>query len=192
MSKSKWVVGLLTCAGLAWTGAAGAAPISKDEYKAANARIEATYKADKDACAGLTGNAKDVCIEKARAKEKVAKADNEAAYKNTRQARYDAQVARAEADYAVAKEKCDDLSGDRKDACVKEAQAAEAKAKADAKSAQVSGNATRTAARKTEAHDDVAADKRERGYRAAVEKCDSLSGDAKDACIRRAKAKYGM
>ena len=183
---------MLTCAGLACTGAAGAAPISKDAYKGANARIEAAYKADTDACAGLTANAKDICVEKAKAKEKVAKADNEAAYKNTRQAHYDAQIARAEADYAVAKERCDDLSGDKKDACVQEAKAAEAKAKADSKVAEVSGNANRVAATKTEVRDDLAADKRERGYRAAVEKCDSLTGDAKDACIRRAKAQYGM
>ena len=89
--------------------------------------------ADKEACDSKSGNAKDVCIERAKAKEKVAKADNLAAYKNTAKARQDARIARAEADYAVASEKCDDLQGDQKDACVKEAKAAEAKAKAEAR-----------------------------------------------------------
>ena len=37
--------------------------------------------------------------------------------------RSDTQHAKAEADYQVAKERCDSLSGDAKDACVKEAQA---------------------------------------------------------------------
>lgn len=192
MSKSNWIIGLLTGAGLALTGAAGAAPISKDAYNAATGRIDATYKADKGACSGLKANAKDICIEEAKAKQKVAKADNEASYKDTRQARYDARIARAEADYAVAKQKCEDLSGDPKDACVKEAKAAELKAEADAKVAQVSNNANRVAAVKaTEARDDAAEDKREADYRLAVEKCDSLAGGAKDACVSQAKAKYG-
>ena len=160
MSQSNWIIGVLAAAGLALTGAAAAAPISKDQYKAENARIEAAYKADKDACAGKNGNAKDVCIERAKAKEKVAKAENEAAYKDTEKARYDARIAKAEADYSVASEKCDDLSGNQKDACVKEAKAAEARAKADAKATHVS---SATGARQRA--DDTAQDKRERTAR---------------------------
>ena len=33
------------------------------------------YKADKTACAALAGNAKDICVEEAKAKEKVARAE---------------------------------------------------------------------------------------------------------------------
>ena len=55
------------------------------------------------------------------------------AYKGTPKATYDAKVDMAEADYNVAKERCDDQAGDAKDACVKEAKATMAKAKADAK-----------------------------------------------------------
>lgn len=165
MSHSNCIIGLLAAAGLALTGSAAAAPISKDQYKAENDRIEAAYKADKDACAGKNGNAKDVCIERAKAKEKVAKAENEAAYKNTEKARYDARIAKAEADYSVASEKCDDLSGNQKDACVKEAKAAEARAKADAKTTHVS---SATGARKRA--DDTAEDKRERTARSQPSK----------------------
>jgi hypothetical protein len=166
MSKSNWIIGLLVGAWLALTGTAGAAPISKDAYKAENDRIEAQYKADKDACSTKTGNAKDVCIERAKAKEKVAKAENTAAYKDTEKARYDARIARAEADYAVASEKCDDLAGDRKDACVKEAKAVEAKAKADAKATQVAGGTNMTTTTKSmQRHDDTAQDQRERQTR---------------------------
>ena len=42
-------------------------------------------------------------------------------------------IAKAEADYRVAKEKCDDSAGNAKDVCLKEAKAAEAAAKAEAK-----------------------------------------------------------
>jgi hypothetical protein len=34
--------------------------------------------------------------------------------------------------------------------------------------------------------------KLESQYKVAKERCDSLSGDAKDACIKQAKARYGQ
>ena len=98
-------------------------------------RIEAAYKADKARCDELSGNGKDVCVTQAKAKERIANADLEARAKGTAKARYDAQVVRAEAEYDVAKEKCDDLAGNQKDVCEKEAKAIEVKAKADAKAA---------------------------------------------------------
>src|SRR5437762_10395059 len=130
---SKLLLSLFVCVGIALGVGASAAPVAKDAYNAENKRIEDQYKGDRDACKSMTGNQKDICIETAKGKEKVAKADNEAAYKDTEKARYDARVARAEADYAVAKEKCDDRSGNDKDLCVKEAKAAETKLKADAR-----------------------------------------------------------
>jgi hypothetical protein len=189
---NRLTISLIACAGLALAGATYAAPIAKDAYDAANDRIQAMYKADKDACASLAGNAKDVCVERAKAKEKIAKADNEAAYKDTDKARYDARIARAEADYAVAKEKCDDLSGNQKDVCVKEAKAAEVKAKADAKTAQVSVDANKSAeVKKEDARKDAAEDKRDANYKVAIEKCDSLAGTTKDQCVKDAKLRYG-
>ena len=97
----------------------------------------------------MSGNAKDVCMEEAKGKEKVAKAEADAAYKNTPKARESARVAHADADYNVAKEKCDDLAGNQKDVCVKEAKAAHMKAKADAKVDRVAADTSNTAAEKT-------------------------------------------
>jgi hypothetical protein len=90
-------------------------------------------------------------------------------------------VAKAESAYAVAKEKCDDLAGNTKDVCVKEAKAVEVKALADAKMGQEIG----------EAKKDAAQDKRDADYKVAVEKCDALSGDAKTSCVATAKTTFG-
>ena len=109
---------------------------------------EAQYKMDKDACSSRSGNAKDICLAEATGKEKIAKADAEAAYKNTPKAREDARATRAEATYNVAKEKCDELSGNPKDVCVKEADAALVKAKADAKVDRVAADTQQDAAAK--------------------------------------------
>ena len=42
-----------------------------------------------------------------------------------------------------------------------------------------------------EARNDAAEDKREADYKVATEKCDSLAGDAKAACVSAAKSRFG-
>ena len=192
---SKLMISLLAAAGIAFAGAAGAAndkTMSRDAYKAEKDKIEAQYKAEKDKCSGLSGNAKDICQAEAKGHEKVAKAELEAQYKNTDRARYEAREAKAEADYDVAKEKCDDLKGNDKDVCVKEAKAAQTKAKADAKVARTTGTTgtMKTSAKQADVKKDAAEDKRKADYKVAKEKCDAMSGDAKSACISEAKSHY--
>ena len=197
---SNLTIALLVSAGLGLSGCAAqqtsapkpAAPISKDAYDTAIKSAETQYKIDRDACASRSGNAKDVCLAEATGKEKVAKANAEAAFKNTPGAREDARVARAEAVHRVAKEKCDQLTGNPKDVCVKEADATLVKAKADAKVDRVSADANQESAMKqTEARKDAAADTRDADYKVAIEKCDAFSGAAKSTCISEAKLRYG-
>ena len=57
---------------------------SKDARDQAIKTAEAQYKTDKAACDALNGNAKDICMEEAKGKEKVAKAEAEAAYEARR------------------------------------------------------------------------------------------------------------
>ena len=133
MNKSE-ITGVVASVALAFSaGALAAQGMSKDEYKAAQKSIAAEYKSARADCGTRSGNAKDVCMAEARGKQKVAKAELEAANKPGDKASYAASVARAEADYAVAREKCDDKSGNDKKDCVKEAKAVEMRAKADAK-----------------------------------------------------------
>ena len=155
--------------------------MTKVEYKADKSRISADYKADKKACAAQSGNAKDICVKEAKGKEKVARAELENTYVATDKNRNKVLVAKAESAYAIAKEKCDDKSGNDKDVCVKEAKAVEVKALADAKMSKQVG-----AARK-----EGAADKRDADYKVAAEKCDAMAGDAKSSCMTSAKAKFG-
>ncbi|MDP3651908.1 MAG: hypothetical protein Q8R67_09520 [Rhodoferax sp.] len=112
---------------------AQAATMTRDDYKAGKDRISADYKADKAACAPLAGNAKDVCVEEAKAKEKVARAELEYSYTGKPADQTKVMEVKAKTAYAVAKEKCDDLKDKDKDVCIKDAKAAEAKALADIK-----------------------------------------------------------
>ena len=171
----------LVVAALLSLSVAQAATISKAEYKADKTRISADYKADKAACAALTANAKDICVQEAKAKEKVARAELEYSYSDKPADQTKVLMAKAQSAYAVAKEKCDDKAGNDKDVCVKEAKAVEIKAQADAKMGKQIG----------EAKKDATEDKRDADYKVAVEKCDALAGDAKTSCVAAAKAKFG-
>ncbi len=121
---------MLAFAGFAQAQTQAPAGVDRKAKNAEEERIEAAYKADKAKCDGLNGNAKDVCEKEAKGKEKVAKAELDAkanpSDRNTRKV----QEAKAEAEYEVAKEKCDDLKGNDKDACQKDAKANHERAKA--------------------------------------------------------------
>ncbi|HSW04615.1 hypothetical protein [Aquabacterium sp.] len=151
------------------------------DYKAAKDRISETYKTDKKACDQLSANAKDVCTEEAKGKEKIAKAELEYQHTGKADDLRKVTLAKAEAAYEVAKEKCDDLAGNDKDVCKKEAKAAEVKAKADVKVSKVDANARQ----------DAAQDKRDADYKVALAKCDAMAGEAKVACVNSAKAQFG-
>jgi regulator of protease activity HflC (stomatin/prohibitin superfamily) len=92
----------------------------KNEYKAAVARADADYKAAKDACKPKQGNDRDVCLKEAKAEHVKVTADAKARLKS-KDAVADAREDTMVAQYKVAKEKCDALSGDAKDKCVKDA-----------------------------------------------------------------------
>lgn len=158
-----------------------AAPMSGDEYSAAKNRISAEYKDQKASCDKLVDNARDVCREEAKGKERVARAELE--YNRSGKPKDATKLAmtRADATYDVAKERCDDRSGNDKDVCVKEAKTVRTKAMADAKMNQKVG----------EIRKDAAEDKREAEYKLAKEKCDVLAGDNKSQCLASAKAGYG-
>lgn len=169
-----------------------AANAATEQEKQSRNHIEDTYNAAKKQCDALAGNGKDVCVEEAKANRKVALADLDAATKGTERARYDAQVARAEATYSVAKERCDDKAGQAKDECVQAAKTAEEKAKADATANRKTANAHRDEnATATKADQQAADKKRDADRDLAKEKCDRLAGDAKTNCLSDVRARYG-
>lgn len=157
-----------------------AATMGKTDYSASKDRISADYKADKAACDSYSGNQKDICVEQAKGKEKVARAELEFNYTGKLSDENKIAEAKADAAYNVAKEMCDDKGGNAKDVCVTEAKSAHTKALADAKLSKKVG----------EARMDAADDKRDADYKVATEKCDSLAGDAKAACVSAAKARF--
>ncbi|QPF72955.1 hypothetical protein G8A07_08450 [Roseateles sp. DAIF2] len=178
-SLCKTSIGLLAL--LLPLGVAQAARMSAAEHKRSDARITADYKADEAGCKAQSGNAKDICLQEAKARRTVAHAELQHSYSGKARDWTRLQVAKAESAYAVAKERCDDKAGQAKDVCVEEAKAVETKALAEA----------RMNKRIEAARSDAASDKNDAGYKLATEKCESQAGDAKSACIAQAKARFG-
>jgi len=166
---------------MACSASYAASDSAKATYKAAQDSADAQYKVAQSHCDTFSGNAKDVCEQEAKLERTRTKANAEASYKNTAKAHSKAMVDIADAEYEVAKEKCDDRAGNDKDVCVKEAKAAKAAAVAKAKSSR----------KVTEARTDAADTRADANYKVALEKCDALAGDAKDACVANAKNKFG-
>ena len=127
--------------GLAFSAGAMAEAISKQEYKSIDNNIDADFKAAKAQCDSLAGNAKDICEADAKGRRNSARAELEYKYKPTVKTLYEARIAKADAEYAVANEKCDDKAGNDKDVCVKEAKAARIHAEADAKAKMTTARA---------------------------------------------------
>lgn len=142
---------------------------TKAEYNAAKARADADYNTSRASCKDFSGNDRDICVQKAKAARSKAKAEAKANFEGTGEAKLDAREEIIEADYKVAKEKCDSLAGDAKDVCVAEAKATYAKE-----------NAALEAREKSMAAD----------FEVAEERCSTLSGAARRSCLKQAKLKF--
>ncbi|GCB04912.1 hypothetical protein [Ralstonia sp. SET104] len=94
---------------------------------------------------------------------------------------YDSAVKQADANYKVAKDKCDAVKGNDRDVC-------RAQAKGDYNVAKANAMVDRDG---TEAARDRAAkEKAEADYDVAKTKCGAMKGNDKDNCVKDAKAAY--
>lgn len=178
--------------GMVLSAGAMAQALPKAEYKMEKEKISADHLAAKQACKSFSGNAADICNAENQGKEKLAKAELEYRNKPNQANRTKVLMQKAESDYRVAKERCDDQAGNLKDVCVKEAKAAEATAKADAKVQKKTSEANTSAREKTtDARNEAAEDKSEAQFQVAKEKCDAFSDLSKDKCLSDARAQFG-
>lgn len=96
---------------------------------------------------------------------------------------YEEKIKRIETHYGAARKLCDALKDNDKAVCIAEAKAEEKRSKADARAVEKD-----TPAAKTEAlidHADADLD-------VARAKCESLNGNPKDVCVKRAEAEHAQ
>jgi hypothetical protein len=111
--------------------AAGDSPrslMSPADYSTAKKAIESDVHASMAKCRDQDGRSRDICKAEARADELVRKADLEAQYRGTVASAAEAKLARAKAQYEVAKTRCADQHGEDRLSCLRTARADKAKA----------------------------------------------------------------
>jgi hypothetical protein len=177
--------------GLALSTGALADAMAKKQYKSLDKSIDAQYKVAKKGCDSLSGNAEDICEAEAKGIKNTAKAELTYNYNPTNKALYKARVAKAEATYSVANQKCDDKEGNVEDVCEQEAKAVKVQETAAAEAQMKTTKADAVAVEKSsDARKDAETEMRDANYAVAKEKCDVLANDAKDLCISNAKAQF--
>jgi hypothetical protein len=103
------------------------------DYDASKKAIEAEVHTAFAQCRDKGGQDGEICKAEARADERIRKADLEAQYRGTVSAATDARLARAKAQYEVAKVKCAGQRSEDKISCLRAARAEKSKALAEAK-----------------------------------------------------------
>ncbi|MDB5937231.1 MAG: hypothetical protein JWQ01_4575 [Massilia sp.] len=178
--KTTFLATLLATAVSASFAAAPTAALNHDPatYRNVTQKAAADYKAATAKCTSLSGNAKGVCVEEAKAERAHAEADAIAQYNNTTAGRAKARSAVADADFALAKAKCADMTGADKDSCLATATSAHTAALADAKSDR------NVAATTTDGASPVTSTAtRDATKAAAVDKCAQIAGGSKTGCL---------
>lgn len=107
------------------------------DYGASKKAIESETRIAISLCGDKEGQDREICKAEARADDRVRKADLEAQYRGTVSAATDARLARAKAQFEVAKVKCADQRSEEKISCLRSARAEKSKALAEAKLASI-------------------------------------------------------
>ena len=159
-------------------------------YRNATQKAATEYKAAVAKCDAMSGNNKDICM--AEAKVARVRSENQAMakYATSPKSREKALTNVADAEYALAKEKCDDKEGADKDSCMDNAKSVHTAALADAKADRTASTATgASAAGATAAGGGLvtSTETRDAAKAAAVDKCAQMGADAKTGCLVETK-----
>ena len=159
------IAAMLFCVNACTTDSLGDA-----KYKAAVARAHEDRMLSLRQCEKFSGDAKSLCRTEANVNRTKAVAGAKAENLGTEEALIQAERDNVDADWGLAKEKCNTYGGDTKDKCVAEARSAR-----DAAYAEIDNNA----------------DKLQAQWKGAVAACMEKAGTYRSTCLAEARAKYG-
>jgi osmotically-inducible protein OsmY len=190
---------LATAAGASFAAAPTAA-LNHDPatYRNLTQKAESAYRAATAKCDARSGNDKDVCMAEARLTRTRTEADALSKYNHTAASHAKARANVADAEYDLAKAKCDARSGADKDSCMDNAKSVHTAALADVKAERTEratatgssgGGATGASGGGNTGSGGLVTgtDTRDPAKAAAVDKCAQMSGDAKTSCLVETK-----
>lgn len=163
--------------------------MTKVEHTTQKDAISGEYKVSRDKCNSLKANAKDICVSEAKGIQKIARAELESAYEPSARHTQKVAMAKGDAAYDTAKEKCDDSQGNAKSVCRADAKAAHVKASDEARVMRVGAETDKL---NTGVRTMATKDENEAIFKAASARCDNMAGASKDICMTDAKARYNI
>ena len=181
----------LLLAACAFAGGAHAESLAAKERRLDHERAQAAYKLEWDSCKKLQGNARDTCKVKARGNFDVAKAEVEARYKPSPANEDGVKLARAEAAWRLAGEKCEELRGNAKDVCKADAKAVWVAARSEIRLSHASVDKGLYSRQAVNERMEASVDTADALYAAAKERCAALSGAARADCVTAAMKRFG-
>lgn len=162
---------LATAAGASFAAPTFALNHDPATYRNATQKAAADYRDAIAKCDTMSGNGKDVCVAEAKLARTQTEAKALAKYSNSPASREKARTNLAEAEFTLAKARCDGKSGAEKDECMNNAKSVHTAALADAKAGRSSPAATGAPV----------------ATAAAIDKCAQAAGDSKTACVIETK-----
>ena len=182
---------LATAAGASFAAAPTAA-LNHDPqtYRNLTQKAESEYRTAAAKCDAKSGNDKDICMAEARLVRTRTEADALSKYNNTAAGRARARTNLADAEYDLAKAKCDAKSGADKDSCMDNAKSVHTAALADAKADRTASTSSGASSGGTQASGGglvTGTDTRDPAKAAAVDKCAQMGADAKTGCLVETK-----
>jgi hyperosmotically inducible protein len=163
---------LATAAGASFAAPTFALNHDPATYRNATQKAAADYRDAIAKCDAMKDNAKDVCTAQAKLARTETEAKALSKYSNSPASREKARTNLAEAEFTLAKARCDGKSGADKDDCMNNAKSVHTAALADAKADRTSSAAGKGTTAATAA---------------AVDKCAQAAGDTKTACVIETK-----
>jgi hypothetical protein len=185
---NKNILLLVFCIASAGGALAGGGGMTKEAYEAMKSRLEASQDAELKACDGDKSNARDICRAAAKGRGRVLLAELKAEYQPSPEADRATMMAQAEADYDVAKQKCDEARGKAKDACKARADQVREAAIRRAKIERVEAT-RRLKARGSTGQVAVQQQSPDEKYAAEKARCGML-GEERDNCLAEAKRRF--
>jgi len=170
---------LATAAGTTFAAPTFALNHDPATYRNATQKAAADYRDAIAKCDAMSGNGKDVCVAEARLARTETEAKAMSKYSNSPASREKARTNLAEAEFTLAKARCDGKNGADKDECMNNAKSVRTAALADAKAGATASGATATASGGLV----TTTDTRDPAKAAAVDKCAQGAGDSKTGCL---------
>jgi osmotically-inducible protein OsmY len=182
---------LATAAGASFAAAPTAA-LNHDPqtYRNLTQKAESEYRTAAAKCDARSGNDKDVCMAEARLARTRTEADALSRYNNTAAGRARTRTNVADAEYDLAKARCDAKSGADKDSCMDNAKSVHTAALADAKADRTATTSSGASGGGSQASGGglvTSTDTRDPAKAAAVDKCAQMGADAKTGCLVETK-----